>query len=654
MKRFLWFVLNSFLLINISAPAFSQLTPLGESFARASAEITATKVMSPLPEILSRQVVGSTITARYLARIPSRTNQPGVPIKIQSISLRFQNRKFAGLGTEILQLPQTPYSLSLMRNEMVGLALLKRLSHSEIEKAVHFYQERLQEAPKIFATAKKGETLENFSQRALKNGGEEAKVFGLFADATALSLLGEKQGTAALFDFYQSSRRTIFETPAKVLLERNALRQGAQPKPKIKENAFKKKILFGEPSSFEKGLFLQGPFAGLAGNFMAYGTDTWRALGGLDDFMWVDSAAQEQSSIGTKEDFTGLLALTPSFAEETLSREPQALLAEIWRLGEEGNLANKPHSGDFSWKKYLSSIDKAMKEGNWRDEDTKQLRNFLQVLRNLMKEPHAIGKLLIGGEPYIPGGKIDYMPSLEIESYLPEQAEAELKTAGISWDVLNRNKIFIIRTPQDYWNFEKIVEKAFPEGEWRIGAHETRVLRKESFATDPQNALLRSRDGNVHFHIHRVVEENGILKNYTFKMDLTNLQIGSKTLGEILDPEYLRFRIKGIRSTLGKFKAAPVDQFSPDEIEKALREAESFRQEWTDMRATLSNMIGKRGKDGKIEGLWQIEGLGEHIGVKGMRNLPELLNGYIRELDTLLHDGVDKVTRRRAERETLN
>ena len=632
MKRFLWLMLNSFLLANVSVPVFAQLPLMGKVFSRSSAEIAAQRALSPLSGIVENRVMNGTLTAGFLARIPSYTIHPDIPMEIQRISFQFQNGQLTGLGSQILQLPQSFYSLSFMRNEMVGLALQHKLSSHELDKAVLFYQERLQEAPKIFAMAKKTETLEAFSQRALEKEGEPSKIFGLFADATALSLVGGKQGMAALFDFYQASRKTIFETPAKILFERNTLRQSVPSAHAGKEN-ITKGVPFGKLSSFERGLLSQGPFAGLAGDFSASATATWRALGSAGDFKWVDGVGQEQ-------DYSGPLALNPSsvvFVDKSLPQQPETILAEILRLGEEeGRLANKPHGGNLSWKKYLSSMEIAIKGGYWTDADTAELHRFLQALKNLTDEPHVFKRLLIGREPYMPGQKINYMLSLEIENYLPSQAETELKAARIFWNMANKSRIFAIRTPQDYWNFEEIIEKAFPKGEWRIGSHETGIFRKEDFPVTPQTALVRSEKGEVHFHIHREIEENGTLKSYTFKMDLTDLQVGAKTLGEILSLEKLRSRMIGLRKAVDRFRTVSMDQLEPGEVENALREAESLRQEWTEMRNTLSNMIGKHSKDGKIAGLWQIEGLGEYTGVRGMDNLPKLLNEYIREFNTLL------------------
>ena len=341
MKQFLSLVLSACLLVNTAAPAFAQLTPLGESAVRATAQ-GASRQSLFLPATLSRHVFNGTITAAYLARIPSFTVQSGVPTEIQLISSQFQNNQFLGLGAQILKLPQSSYSLALMRNQMVGLALKHRLPGFERGQAIGFYQEQLAQAPQIFSMVGKGETLESFSQRVLKTeNSPEEKVFGLFADAAALGLMGNEKDIPSLFDFYKAAKGTIFESPAKLLLGRSLQRMGKEAESKLKSlfeedaqdiswETFRNQITeltnqapdasVASPS-FQKGLLRYGPFAGLAGDFSTSATFTWRSLGEKEDFRVVPSPAPKHGVAGKAGGPVEplVLALPPSSLTEEIT-----------------------------------------------------------------------------------------------------------------------------------------------------------------------------------------------------------------------------------------------------------------------------------------------------------------------------------------------
>ncbi len=341
MKQFLSLVLSACLLVNTAAPAFAQLTPLGESVVRATAQ-GAPRQSLFLPAALSRHVFNGTITAAYLARIPSFTVQSGVPTEIQLISSQFQNNQFLGLGAQILKLPQSSYSLALMRNQMVGLALKRRLPGFERGQAIGFYQEQLAQAPQIFSMVGKGETLESFSQRVLKTeNSPEEKVFGLFADAAALGLMGNEKDIPSLFDFYKAAKGTIFESPAKLLLGRSLQRMGKEAESKLKSlfeedaqdiswETFRNQITeltnqapdasVASPS-FQKGLLRYGPFAGLVGDFSTSATFTWRNLGELEEFRVVPSSAPKRGVAGKAGGPVEplVLALPPSSLTEEIT-----------------------------------------------------------------------------------------------------------------------------------------------------------------------------------------------------------------------------------------------------------------------------------------------------------------------------------------------
>ena len=315
----------------------------------------------------------------------------------------------------------------------------------------------------------------------------------------------------------------------------------------------------------------------------------------------------------------------------------ETLARKGWRL----------EGGEERWGKWLKSVEDAMESGKWTATDTKNLDDFLKELRSAEAETTGYGRLEILDETFVLGQKINFNRVKEIRFFFPDELKAAYENAGVEYEIttfesdgkLVTKPIVKVKNSDDYARFTKVVEEKLPNGKWRVSDHETGTLRAGERAQGPRNALVRDANERISFHVHRRVEDT----TYTFYVDLTELELVElneqgqlvelhKTLGKVLDPNYIGTTIRKVKGAANP-NAKPIP---PQSAQKILDSAVQLRRELMAARTTLSKMFTRGGVDGKISGLWQIEGLGETSGIKGIDGISEELLNAIKGLSVKL------------------
>lgn len=239
MRAFLSLFLSFCVLFSSVSPSMAKGVRAVRSVARGAKAVRIKPVRVPNVRL-----------SRGASRLDTRISR-GVQAQRPSVSRilsSLQQGRWQGVSSQILRLPAIDRA-PLLRTEFIGLSLDGRVAAPELAQAVSFYRADLPVSSKKFSSFA-GQDL----QTALSSRKEAlSSCRAAFANASALSLMGEKSDAPLLIKFYEQTANTPFRPAAAAVTARGLLRLGAYEEFSAwaKENAAND-YFWGELSAYVK------------------------------------------------------------------------------------------------------------------------------------------------------------------------------------------------------------------------------------------------------------------------------------------------------------------------------------------------------------------------------------------------------------------
>lgn len=263
MQKLLSLVLSFCILFSSVSPALAQRLPIKGGFRgltrvpKPTLPSAATRPSVPLPRVSS--LSGTRFASKTNIPAPAHLDLPtthaghtealpgalNLTPRLQTIVER-EYRKVSGnairakvlvgdiegVAEQILSHPKAEFRSGLLRNEFVSVSLRGGANAKQLDRALTFYRNDLPQLSKAFASLPQGDL--SAVTALLKNkkaAGYQAvyQVWGAFADAGALGLLGAAEDAPLLLDFYEAAAQSVFKDVAAMVAARGLLRMGAYP-----------------------------------------------------------------------------------------------------------------------------------------------------------------------------------------------------------------------------------------------------------------------------------------------------------------------------------------------------------------------------------------------------------------------------------------